>query len=180
MRSLTLRVLEKRQTRASMQQEFSPPLTRLDAVLWFLRVQLWVSVVYFVSSLVTPFVGFGALISWQTLCGTGLPLLVYLLFSRVLAVGVLGQSARDSISTLPDFRPLMGRCVGLSLFVSSLGRVISLTFLFAYSLLTGKPLYGSILGSSILFGQVVVAALSFFLGFFLAFGPVIRDNFRAR
>ncbi len=164
----------RKATLASMQQ-FSPPVTRLDAVLWFLRVQLWLSVVAFVTGLIT-FSGFFVNLGLQSLVNFGLPILILSLFPRVLASAVLGSSAREPL----DFRALLGRCVGLSLFVGSLGRAIALTFTLGYNVLNGAPVFGSGFSSGFLLSQSITTALSFLLGFALAFGPAIRDGLRGR
>ena len=164
-----------------------PPLTRFDAVMWFLRVQLWLSVVALALSLIQPvgFIGLGlqSLVSW------GLPILVLAAFPSVLASGVLGWSGRDPVNS-GDLRFLVGRCVGLALFVGSLGRVVGYSLWLLYGLVSQLAGRGTVslglgglglgLAGSFVMVQIISTAVSFLLGFFLAFGPAIREGFRAR
>lgn len=161
-----------------------PALTRFDAVMWFLRVQLWLSVVTLVVTLalflVQPlrFIALGL----QNLVFWGLPILVLAAFPSVLASGVLGQTGRDPVNS-GDLRFLVGRCVGLALFVGSLGRVVGYSLWLLYGLvsqLAGRGTFSLGFAPSFMMVQIISTAASFFLGFFLAFGPAIRDAFRAR
>ncbi len=163
-----------------MQSELSPRLTQLDAVLWFLRVQLWLSVVYLVSGSASPYGGrFGILsfISVSNLIISGIPIFILWLFPRPLAFASLGVSAHDPLT----LRPLLGRCIGLSLFVRSLGNAVLLSLGLANMLYSrGSVGFGGGYSSLFFLSPLIGTVLSFFLGFFLAFGPAILDNFRAR
>ena len=165
-----------------MQPQFSPPITRLDAVLWFLRVQLWLSVVALITGLFTPW-GFFLGLGLQNLTNFGLPILVLSLFPRILASAMLGHSTHEELSALTGLRPLVGRCVGAALFVGSLGRAATLTLSFGYEFFTRGNVGTGPVGiprSYFFLPQLSIVAVPFFLGFVLAFGPAIRDNFRAR
>ncbi|RYX81866.1 hypothetical protein EON83_22180 [bacterium] len=160
-----------------MQSEFSPPLTRHDAVLWFLRVQLWLSVLLLIQGAFVPY-GFFVGIFLQSLVAYGVPILVLSLFPRVLASAMLGDSARDPL-TFHDFQSLVWRCVGVALFTGALGRAVISFFVIAEALIVRRSLTPSITYSYIGL-QFVGTMFALVLGFFLAFGPSIRDNFRAR
>lgn len=158
-----------------------PPLTRFDAVMWFLRVHLWLSLVAFLLSLFQPFM----LITWsQVLLNAvlaGVPVLLLALFPSILASSALGRMAREPVSG--DLRFLTGRCVGLTLFVNSLGRAALYSILLLYSFVpkvSSAWVFGSGVAHSFTIIQIVTSAISFSLGFALAFGPAIRDSFRAR
>jgi len=176
-----------------------PPITRSDAVMWFLRVQLWVVVANFLLSLVSSGIwfffslglpsGFGSSLS-RTLFGSGetvLPMLVLWVFPAMLANNALGETARDTITSLSDLRSLILRCAGLSLFVSSLTRVAWASFYVVASLVSdGSVSFSSSgsLGSRFMaatsLSNLATGTISLFLGFFLAFGPAIRDAVRPR
>lgn len=165
-----------------MQSEFSSPLTRFDAVLWFLRVQLWFCLVGLVLSVVQPY----SLLSWGTLLQNcvsgGLPVLALLLFPTALANSALGESARDPVTSLDDLRSLVLRCVGLALFVGVLGWAFIGSGYILYSLVprvSSAWVFGSGIMLTYMRAQIAGTAVRFILGFFLAFGPAIRDNFRA-
>ncbi|BCM90213.1 hypothetical protein IAD21_02064 [Abditibacteriota bacterium] len=162
-----------------MQSEFSPPSTQLDAVLWFLRVQMWLSVVYLVSGFVSPYGygGFMGLLSLQNLIISGIPILILWLFPRPLAFASMGARARDPLV----LRHLLGRCIGLSLFVRSLGNAVLLSIGLAEAFFSrGSFSLGGGYVSPFYFSSLIGTVVSFFLGFALAFGPAIRDNFRSR
>jgi len=161
-----------------MQSQFSPPLTRLDAVLWFLRVQLWLSVVNALTALVQPSIFFWSLAA-QNLLPSALAVLIFALFPRVLASAMLGSGAGAEVASLHDLRPLVGRCVGAAFFVHSLGNAVLYSGYIGYSLLTHSSLFAPGMPSSILITRVAGTAISFFLGFALAFGPAIRDGLRS-
>ncbi len=164
-------------TLRAMQSPFpSVPLTRFDVVMWFLRVQLWLLVVYLATRLFTP-TGFAWPVLVQTISALALPILVLSLFPRVLTLASLGSSAREPLE-LPT---LVGRCVGLSLFVGSLGRVVTFTLGLALNgYRTGSFFLNSGYVSMLLDMQIIGITFQFFLGFALAFGPAIRNSFRAR
>ena len=165
-----------------MQSESLLPLTRLDIMLWFLRVQLWVSGIALASSLVQDVVGSRVSVL-RDLVGYGIPVVALALFPRVLATSALGDSVRESVTSPRLPRTLVFRGVGLTLFVQTLGWTISYSLLFVYNLLPFAS-SGWSLGSGITrFYQLFAianTASQFLLGFFLAFGPAIRDNFRER
>ena len=165
-----------------MQSEFSAPLTRLDVVQWFLRVQLWVSIFSLILSFVSPYALFSGL-SLQILVDGGLPVLVLLLFPTILANSVLGASACETVTSLHDVRSLAGRCVGLALLIGILGWAVLYSGGILYDLATGRSsasLFGSGTSSTYMHSQIIAVAMRFFLGFFLAFGPAIRDYFRGQ
>ena len=167
-----------------MQSEFTPPLTRLDAVLWFLRVQMWVSVIALILAFIQPYpLSFSLGSILQNGIGNGISVLVLLIFPGVLANSALGTSAREPLNSLLGLRSLVIRCVGLSLFVGNLGWAFIYSAYVLYSLVPNVSsawAFGSGVGLSYMRFQIGVTALRFILGFFLAFGPAIRDNFRAR
>lgn len=163
-----------------------PPITRFDAVMWFLRVYLWISVVYAITGILssifylfTPFgfTGFGA----RAILPQLVPCLLLWLFPALLAANSLSHSARDAVQA-SDLKFLVGRCVGLALFIGSLGQVALYSVAIAYSLATGgrpvvsTPSYPLIMS----IGPAVGPFLSFILGFALAFGPAIRDSLQPR
>lgn len=165
----------------------SSPLTRFDAVMWFLRVHLWLSLVALVVSSLSSLVYFFTPINlpylWLQLVGLALvPVLILLFFPAVLASNALGSTSRQPVASLSDLKSLLGRCFGLMLFVSSLGPIVLYFGALFYALATGTP--ASFLGTSIVrsmgLTQIIGPTISFFLGFALAFGPNIRDSFRAR
>ena len=163
-----------------MQSELSAPLTRLDAMLWFLRVQLWVSGVALASSLSRDVVDSRVSIL-RDLVGYGIPVVALAIFPRVLANSALAHSARERVTSPSPPRTLVLRGVGLTLFVQTLGWTIIYSLLFVYNLLPFVS-SGWSLGSGItrfyqLFAMANTAS-QFLLGFFLAFGPAIRDHFR--
>lgn len=169
-----------------------PSLTRFDVVMWFLRVQMWLllvtaiarlltSVVYFFAPIGSPFFA-ARLIAINTV-----PVLILLVFPAVLASSVLGSTARDCVTSVSDVKPLASRCLGLALFVGSLGQLVVFFGAVAYYLVTHNPMLGfpmpglaTGVGRLLALGQLVEPTISFFLGFALAFGPAIRDSFRAR
>lgn len=165
-----------------MQSEFSPFLTRLDIVLWFLRVQTWcgAAVLVLISVSPYPFSTALGLLNMEDIATVGLPVLLLALYPRAIATTLLGARAPEPVG-LPDLRLLVGRCVGLTLFLGSIGRVVILTahgvfsFVYLHQLSPGIG-YPQIL----VWAQFIGAACAFFFGFFLAFGPAIRDNFRER
>ena len=116
----------------------------------------------------------------EAVVSSALPILILALFPRLLASAMLGARARDGVATVADVRPLVGRCAGVALFVSSMGRAVMGTLSFGYAYLTGGMGMGGGMVRSLMLGQVVFEfGLLLFLGFLLAFGPVIRENFRA-
>ena len=172
-----------------MQSPFpSVPLTRFDVVMWFLRVQLWLLVVAALAQLVTSVVDLFAPISspllfLQFVGGEAVPILILLLFPAVLASSVLGPTARDSVVSLADVKPLVGRCVGLALFVGSLGQLVLFFVAVAYGFATHDPSLGMGRAGTMRWftlAQFIAPTVSFFVGFALAFGPAIRNSFRAR
>jgi len=166
-----------------------PPLTRFDAVMWFLRVQLWVTLVVALTNSLTaaivflpPFlipVGHGSLFLFvREGIFSYIPCLVLLIFPSTLTSSALGDSARDPLASSRDWKFLVACCVGLAAFIGSLGRVVSLPFSVAYNLSRGVS-WSTVLSTvSLYFSTGPV--LSFFLGFVLAFGPAIRDSLRPR
>ena len=175
-------------TLRAMQSPFpSVPLTRFDVVMWFLRVQLLLLVVAALAQLVTSVAYLFAPISSPLLFlrlvgGEAVPILILLLFPAVLASSVLGPTARDSVVSLADVKPLVGRCVGLALFVGSLGQLVLFFIAVAYGFATGSNSAGLGTGTPRVWmlALLVTPTISFFLGFALAFGPAIRNSFRAR
>lgn len=164
-----------------------PPLTRFDVVMWFLRVQLWFSLATALAQLLSFVLYFFAPISLplfglQFVGPSMMEILVLLLFPAVLASSVLGSTLRDSVASLSDVKPLVGRCVGLALFVGSLGRLVLFVGFVAYSFVThsSAPVLGTGIARTLSLTQLLGPTLSFFVGFALAFGPAIRDGFRAR
>ena len=121
-------------------------------------------------------------VSVQNLFSAGLPILILALFPRVIALAMLGQSARDELSSLHQLRLLVGRCVGITLLLGSLGRAVMLSLAIAegmisrgsFSLRAPNGPYPNIFSS-----QILAVTFAFFVGFVLAFGPSIRDSFRA-
>ena len=162
-----------------MKSDFSPPLTRLDAILWFLRVQLWLSVVALLQGFLMPYGLFWG-VTLQNLFSSGLPILILALFPRVVALAMLGQSAREELTSLHELRPLVGRCVGITLLVGSLGRAVMLSLAIAEAVISRGSFSLSGPTPNIFSAQILPVTLSFFLGFVLAFGPAIRDGLRAR
>ncbi|BCM90212.1 hypothetical protein IAD21_02063 [Abditibacteriota bacterium] len=171
-----------------MVTEFSPPLTRFDVVMGFLRVYLWISVVHVIGA---AFSSLGYILSsisspavWlQLVAPEGISVLLLLLFPSVISASVLGQTTRDSVTSFPDLRSLIGRCLGVFLFVSSLGQVVLHSGVAMYSWVTksGSPFFGSsVVASKFFWAGLIGPLLSCLLGFSLAFGPVIRDSFRGR
>jgi len=176
-----------------------PPITRFDAVMWFLRVQLWVIIANFLLSLSSSGIAFLPLLSLpsslrpplsqvpSSFGGYIIPILVLWVFPALLASNALGETARDPISSLSGLRSLILRCAGLSLFVSSLSRVLGASVYIVINLATRGTLFFSSSGS---LGSRFIAATSLsnlgvgiiplLLGFVLAFGPAIRDALRPR
>jgi len=176
-----------------------PPITRFDAVMWFLRVQLWVVVANLLLAVLSSGIWFFFLIGlpsgfssspFRTLSGVGesaIPVLVLWVFPAILASNALGETARDTISSLSDLRSLIVRCAGLSLLVSSLTRVIGASFFIVATLATRGTISFSSTGSlssrlmtATWMSNLVGGTLSLLFGFVLAFGPAIRDSMRAR
>ncbi len=165
----------------------SPPLTRFDAVMWFLRVQLWLLVVTGVFQLLTSIVylfsSFRSPVFLIQFVGShAVPILILMLFPAVLASSALGPTARDSVVSLADVKPLTGRCIGLTLFISSLGYIVLFAASVAYALATHDSSFGFGTSTSRWFqlSPLIQPIISIFLGFALAFGPNIRDSFRSR
>lgn len=175
-----------------MHSESAPSLTRFDVVLAFLRAQLWISVVALfvggITSLSYVWSGFGAgFISLRVIGLALIPVILLILFPSLLAGNALGRTARAPVASFSDLRPLIGRCTGLFLFVQSLGHLVILTGLFLYSSATqpSGSLWRTLFGSAppgrymwVSMAQLTIPLLSVLIGFFLAFGPAIRDNFR--
>lgn len=164
-----------------------PPITRFDAVMWFLRVQLWISLsgvlISCLGSLFSFFAPFALRWGWlQTIGMAGVPVLILLLFPAVLASNALGSTSRQPVVSLLDLKLLIGRCLGLALFVTSLGPIVLLSVAITYELATRGT--STSLGAGamrlIMLAQLVGPTISLFLGFALAFGPNIRDSLRAR
>lgn len=158
-------------------------LTRFDVVLWFLRVQLWLSVIFLLSSFIQPFLFVVPLLSLQNLVAFGIPVLVLLLFPKILAASAVGRSAPEPITSVSDLRPLVLRCVGLFLFIQNLGGAVMYSLFILYTLVASASsmwFFSSSISVSSMRFQIVSTAVRFLLGFFLAFGPAIRGNFRAR
>jgi len=162
-----------------------PPITRFDAVMWFLRVQLWVSVVVALLStpvlidylsrplMSIPSVVRALLIDW-------LPVVILLAFPSVLASNSLGQSREKPVVSLGDCKALTLRCIGLVVFVNFLGTVALVSLFLIYDLATNSSTFAS---KYLFFGNVrelVLAFLHALLGFVLAFGPAIRDSLQPR
>lgn len=170
----------------------NPPLTRFDVVMWFLRVQLWVSLFAGVMAVLTavgyrftPFASFGFGLIFSLAGPAWFSVILLLLFPRVLASSVLAQTERDTIYHVDELKPLVSRCIGLVLLVGSVGRVALFSITALYSLLStgsiwGVSLYGSGTMRYLNLAQFVEPALSCLLGFILAFGPAIRDAMRPR
>lgn len=163
-----------------------PPLTRFDVVMWFLRVQLWLSLVAFLTSSLSSIVYLLSFINspffWLRIIVLPLmPVLILLFFPAVLASSVLGPTSQQPVASLSDLKPLVGRCFGLMLFISSLGMIALYSGTMFYALATASPT--SVLGTgftrSMALSQFIGPTICFFLGFALAFGPNIRDSFRA-
>ncbi len=95
-----------------MRSEFAALVSRLDVVLWFLRVQLWLSLATLLTGFPSPY-GYGLGLNQQYLLVWVLPILILLVFPRALASAMLGQSAREELSLLPGLSSLVGGCVGL-------------------------------------------------------------------
>jgi len=166
-----------------------PPLTRFDAVMWFLRVQLWVSVVLAVTNSLTSAILFlpplliaggrgssflflsGVIVAW-------IPCLVLLTFPSALTSSALGDSKRNPLISTRDWKFLIARCVGLAALIGSLGRVVFLPFDIAYDLFVGMS-WSTVLSGPRFYSNTG-PFLSFILGFVLAFGPAIRDALRPR
>lgn len=164
-----------------------PPITRFDAVMWFLRVYLWISVVYGITAVLRPIfyliIPAGSMSLWSpAFIFSAVPVFLLWLFPSLLATNALGESARDAVQA-SDLKFLVGRCVGLALFVGSLGRVAFYSFAIAYSVATSvaRLLPSTTSALSVLFvEQLGPTILAFVLGFFLAFGPALRGATRPR
>ena len=175
-------------TLRAMQSPFpSVPVTRFDVVMWFLRVQLWVLVVTAFAQLLTSvgylFAPFSSPLLFLRFVGiNAVPVLILLLFPAVLASSVLGPTTRDSVVSLADVKPLVGRCVGLALFVGSLGPLVLFFVGLAYGFATESSSLGLGTGPQRIWmlAQLIAPTILFFVGFTLAFGPAIRNSFRAR
>ncbi|RYF51318.1 MAG: hypothetical protein EOO38_03525 [Cytophagaceae bacterium] len=170
-------------------------LTRLDLVLGLLRILFWSLLIQsLLSALSSSFrvypafgqsAGFHPRTSLGTVATSAVPLLILWLFPSVLAHGVLGQMGREPVNSLLDVRPLIGRCLGLSLLTTSLSGALWSTFFVVHNLIIsgnvlgfdGRSL-GSSLAATSAVSNFIYSTSALVLGFILAFGPAIRGNFR--
>jgi len=147
-------------------------------VLWFLRVQLWLTVLQLVAGLTFLAGSLGTAFSLSNHSYYVLPLLILTLFPRMLAAAMLGAKTRGVVTRLEELRPLVLRCAGAALFVHGIGSVVLSTVSLGYTYfdMRGVSPARPILPYHI--WQLIGSCVTFVLGFLLAFGPVIRENFR--
>ncbi|BCM90211.1 hypothetical protein IAD21_02062 [Abditibacteriota bacterium] len=165
-----------------MPSETSVPLTHFDATLCFLRVQLWVVMVNALLEMPRAFAQHAysgmSLFALANALYWVLPIVVLVVFPRLLAMAVCEARGREPLHAA-NLRGVVGRWVGLALFIGSLGGTVRFTLLSA-EFLKRRSHFGLNAGAfpTIHWWELFVIISPLVLGFALAFGPAIRDNFR--